>query len=448
MIETLIIIVSFLILIIAVVWLPFVRQIINQQQQDKKLTVQQASKTEHVDQRDAENVRLYHEHKEEIDQDYQQENIDEESYRYLLAELDQSLLQDIEANKAEDRNLAAESKSLSILWPSVISLFVIVFSFALYLKTGAYQRLTTSVQAPVQAPARSDQTTEQQQQAIAQVKHFKELTEQNAQNSDAWYGLGQALVGVGQFDFAMTAFDQVIRIEGEHADILGVKAQAAYYRNDQKIDGTVQLLIDKALALDPLDPSTNILLGMHNYMTQNYQQAVAYWQKVVNSGRSNVNIAALSEAIVEAKSRLALSSGKANSSESNKSKLSIDAEQSGPQLRVEVTLSEELLKQVKQVNQGEDKVVFVYAIPTDGRRMPLAAVKIHVSDLPATVILNNTSAMMPEASLSSVESVHLYAVLSNSGGAGLKSDDFKAQVNDISVNTTQPIYLVIDSIVP
>jgi len=30
-------------------------------------------------------------------------------------------------------------------------------------------------------------------------------------------------VEVGEFDFAMNAFDQVIRIDGENADILGVK---------------------------------------------------------------------------------------------------------------------------------------------------------------------------------------------------------------------------------
>ena len=444
MIENLIIIVSFLILIIAVVWLPFIRQIINHQQQDKKPTAQQTSEDEHIDQRDAANVRLYHEHKEEIEQDYQQEKIDEESYRYLLDELDQSLLQDIEANKAEDKNLTAKDKSLSVIWPSVISLFIIVFSFVLYLKTGAYQQLTSTEQASAQSPAQAPGETVQQQ-AIDQVKHFKALTAQNSEDSEAWYGLGQALVGVGQFDFAMTAFDQVIRIEGEHADIIGVKAQAAYYRNGQKIDGTVQALIDKALALDPLDPSTNILLGMHNYMMQNYQQAVAYWQKVHNSGRSNVNVEALGSAINEAKNRLLLSGGQINSSEFVQDAENSGPQLSGPQLKLKVTLSEELLR---QVNQGEDKVVFVYAIPTDGRRMPLAAVKIKASDLPTTVILNDTSAMMPEASLSSVKSVNLYAVLSNSGGAGIKKGDFKAQVNDVSVNTIQVIHLAIDSIVP
>jgi len=433
MIEILITLIAFLLLILAVIWLPFIKQI---SESNGSVKQNATNNIANASRRDAANVSLYHEHKAEIEQDFQQGNIDEENYQYLLTELDQSLLQDIEANKAEDKAISAQDKVLSIIWPSLISLFVLVFSIAFYLNSGAYQNLTNNERVSAEQPNNLDQ----QQQAINKIKELQQLTISEPENSDAWYSLGQALVAIGEFKSAIKAFDQVVNIEGEHADILGVKAQAAYYDNDQQIDSTVQQLIDKALALDPLDSSTNILLGMHNFINQNYQDSIIYWQKVVDSARPNVNINALSEAINEAKSRLSLTGKEQINTTKNNDTLT-----TGPQLNVEVTLSDEVLA---KISQGEDKTVFVYATPTDGQRMPLAAVKINASDLPLLIVLNDASAMTPQAILSSVEKVHLYAVLSEGGGAGIKKGDYKAQVNNVSVSTKTPIKLIIDTLVP
>jgi cytochrome c-type biogenesis protein CcmH len=97
--------------------------------------------------------------------------------------------------------------------------------------------------------------------------------------------------------------------------------------------------------------------------------------------------------------------------------------------------------------EGDDKVVFIYAIPTDGKRMPLAAIKIMASSLPTTVVLNNQTAMSPQANLSTADSVHIYAIVSNQGGAGIKPGDYKAEANGISVDTTETINLVVDRLV-
>jgi len=171
---------------------------------------------------------------------------------------------------------------------------------------------------------------------------------------------------------------------------------------------------------------------MHNFMEQNYQVAIDRWQIVVDSGREGTNIAALEEAITEAKNRLNMTGEQV-------------AAAHGPQLEVEVSLSDEILE---ELSQGEDKVVFVYAIPTEGKRMPVAAVKIKASDLPTTVVLNDSLAMTQDAKLSDVDLVHLYAIVSNTGGAGIKPGDFKAERNGVAVKRDEPIALIIDSVVP
>ena len=120
---------------------------------------------------------------------------------------------------------------------------------------------------------------------------------------------------------------------------------------------------------------------------------------------------------------------------------------SAPQLTINVDMSEEIHQ---LLIQGEDKVVFIYAVSADAQhgRMPVAAVKLKASDLPVTVVLNDSKAMTPQAKLSDVPAVNIYAVVSASGGVGVKSGDFKAELLNTDVLITQPLSITIDTIVP
>jgi cytochrome c-type biogenesis protein CcmH len=420
--ELIFIIIAFLLLVLVVVWAPFLKQ------QQNKITIDDT-------QSDETNVRLYHEHKAEIEKDFQQENIDDENYQYLLTELDNTLLQDME-NQNLENSTQQETKVLGIVWPVGLSVFILAFSFYLYGEIGTYEKLTTMTpQEPM------EQSANMEQQTINEIKRLMEVTKTEPENSDAWYSLGQSLVSVGDFDSALKAYDQVLRIEGPKADIFGAKAQAIYYKNEQKIDGTVQGFIDQALSIDPNDPSTNILLGMHNFIAGNYEVAISHWQRVVDSDKKNVNKQALIEVIEEAKKRLA-QPGTIAAENSKK-----DATAIGPQLTVNVSLSDEILE---NLSKGADKTVFIYAIPADASRgrMPLAAIKLLASDLPITIVLNDSRAMTPQAKLSDVDTVHIYAVVSALGGAGIKSGDYKAELNSILVNTKEELNLIVNTLVP
>lgn len=79
--------------------------------------------------------------------------------------------------------------------------------------------------------------------------------------------------------------------------------------------------------------------------------------------------------------------------------------------------------------------------------MPLAAQKLMASDLPTVITLSNKNAMSPANNLSSVSQVHIYAIVSQQGSVGIKSGDFKAEVQNISVNNTETITLLVDSLV-
>ncbi|WP_057830505.1 c-type cytochrome biogenesis protein CcmI [Colwellia sp. TT2012] len=423
--EFLVISLIFLILLLLMVWRPFFKQ----KSQDVCLE---------SNVRDETNVRLYQEHKKEIEKDYSEGGIDEENYQYLLAELNRTLLYDIEHSSKEVNTTAQVNKPYSPLWPLGLSVFILIFSVALYNKQGSYKLITELPAGHGQQEAPSQEKMQQQRenQAMAHIEKLLQHIKDKPQDSETWYNLGQTYVAVGNFDEAIAAFTQVINIEGEHADLLGAIAQALYYKNEQKINGQVQEYIDKALALDVNDPSTNILLGMHNFIGENYQQAITYWQRVIDANNQGVNITALQEAVAEAKSRLGILGTPVNKAQ--------DKPMTGPQLKVSVSLSDDI---AELLAQGEDRVVFIYAIPTNGQRMPLAAVKMKASDLPTVIVLNNSQAMSSEHTIGSVEKVHVYAIVSMQGGVGIKSGDYKAEALGVDVNRSETLELIVNELV-
>ncbi|MFD2165194.1 c-type cytochrome biogenesis protein CcmI [Thalassotalea euphylliae] len=412
MIEVLVLIIVFILLLLGIIWGHFLRG-------------QQGNETA-ADVRENTNVDLYKEHKAEIEKDYAEGSIDKENYEYLLAELDKSLLQDIEQG---GKTGSVEQRKMTMFWPISLSLFVLIFSLVMYSKQGAYKQLSqprNDFDANQQIAAQQ-QNHDRFNQLLAQV-------EAEPNNADAWFNLAQLYISAGQFMKAIEAYDKVIALEGEHPDLLGMKAQALYFAAEGNLTPGVQALIDKALSMDANEPSTNILLGMHYFGQQSYQLAIDYWQKVMDSGRQSVNTQALGELLAEAKSRLSLTGNSTTP----------EITDQGPQLRLKIELSEEFSE---QLNQGEDKVVFVYAVPAAGGRMPVAAVKIMASDLPAEVVLNDARAMSPQMKLSSVDAVNILAVVSQLGGAGIKPGDFKAQLDNVDVSTRDTLLLSIDTLV-
>ena len=102
---------------------------------------------------------------------------------------------------------------------------------------------------------------------------------------------------------------------------------------------------------------------------------------------------------------------------------------------------------IAQLADQDDRVVFVYAVPTNGQRMPLAAVKMKASDLPSVIVLNNSQAMSAANTLGSVKTAHVYAIASKNGGVGIKSGDYKAEALNVDVNRVEVLELVVDKLV-
>jgi cytochrome c-type biogenesis protein CcmH len=95
---------------------------------------------------------------------------------------------------------------------------------------------------------------------------------------------------------------------------------------------------------------------------------------------------------------------------------------------VQVSLAAELQK---SASPGD--TVFIYAQALSGPKMPLAIVRKQVSDLPLTVSLNDTMAMMPSMKLSNFAKVKLLARISKSGNAISQPGDLIGVIEQVAL---------------
>ena len=79
--------------------------------------------------------------------------------------------------------------------------------------------------------------------------------------------------------------------------------------------------------------------------------------------------------------------------------------------------------------------------------MPLAASKHRISELPLTVVLNDSTAMSPQFTLSSVDEVNVVARVSKSGQPIAQAGDVQSLPVRVSTRELSSVALVMDQAV-
>jgi cytochrome c-type biogenesis protein CcmH len=378
-----------------------------------------------INSRSLANKLSYQQSLDKLEQQLDDQQITNDEFETLKTELGRELIQD---EASQEQQLKVGKRTM--LWPITASILTIALSTTLYLKLGASDQLDTQVQATGDDPHAN---LTQGQQLALMLQQIEQQVAQNPTDTQSLFRLAHAYTSAGEFDKAVRAFSQLVELEGEHAEFIGPQAQALYYKNEGKMTPEVTTLIARALALDPDDTSTLVLLGMDNFSNSKYADAITYWQRVLNTQRPGIDRAALENAIVEAKQRLELTGEELPN---------IPVAAPTASLRVKVSISEELKSQYT-----DKQIVFIYAIPVDGPRMPLAAVKLTADELPTEVTLDDSLAMTPAAKISDHKQVKLFAIISKSGSPGIKPGDLQGFVDNAELNSEYPYLLTIDTVV-
>ena len=210
-------------------------------------------------------------------------------------------------------------------------------------------------------------------------------------------------------------------------------AQTLFIHAGNQTVPVVEALSTNALAIDPNNVMALSLMGIVAFNAQKYVEAIEFWQRAsALLTPNNADIATLQDGIAQARARLAVSHlmdsevTQADSASSQNAKTSSS-------ITVAVSLADD-------IDFQPDQPVFVYARAWQGSKMPLAIAKLRASQLPLTIILDESMAMSPSMTLSSVEQLELVARLSLSGEPIPKTGDWQTNVGPITLAKNQEVY--------
>ncbi|MEO8670480.1 MAG: c-type cytochrome biogenesis protein CcmI [Tahibacter sp.] len=298
---------------------------------------------------------------------------------------------------------------------------------------------------------------------------------QNPDDVEGWMLLGRAYKSTERFADAREALKHAFDRAPDNPDVQVEYAEALALASDnRRIDGQALELLQKAYKTDPQQQRALWLLGIADYQAEHYPDAIAHWetlrgmmpadsaatesiQKQIDEARSRAGMpadphaAATENAGVDQRANGASAgNGSATSStggaadSTNPASNNSDATGTAQvKLTIKVSLDPKLAAQA-----SPDALVFVFAKAAAGPPMPLAVQRLKVSDLPATVILDDTKGMMPSLKLSQFPQIIVGARISASGNAIAQSGDLQIVSKPMDVKTTQIIELKIDQVVP
>lgn len=378
--------------------------------------------------RQQENISIFEQRLAELQKELQQNLLNEESFTELKLELEKNLLVDASLEDSELKILSKVTKPQMVM-VVVICFALPMFSLGLYAKYGSSEDLmwANNKNSSHQLPDGEKPTAKQ---AIALLE--EELVRE-PDNAEGWYMLAGIYMGTNQFDKGADAFSKVLEILPEESpqfpSVVGQYAQSIFFI-EGKVSQKVKTQISRALEIDADEVVSLGLLGIAAFEINEYQSAIDYWNHALQNAEPNA-AQALKSGISKAEQRLTDAGVVIKKSEITKLNVVVDVEISG-------TLKAQL---------NSDAVLFVFARPVGGR-IPLAAVKMKVSDLPKRVILDDSLAMMANAKISLQKKVEVSARISLSGQPQSKKGDFESAVLVLDViENSSSVKLLINKVV-
>jgi cytochrome c-type biogenesis protein CcmH len=265
--------------------------------------------------------------------------------------------------------------------------------------------------------------------------------EENPEDSEGWFLLGRSYMALDNYAMASQAFERLHLLVGDDPVVLLSWADAQAMAQKGNLAGKPSELIRKAVKLAPEDTTALWLAGMVEDQSGNHQLAISYWERLEPKIKDDPESRQRIESLL-ASAREKAGSGEPAGPGSEPVAVSTAATATTG-ITVRVDLSPEFRGKV-----GPEESLFIYARALEGPRMPLAAARRKVSDLPLELTLDDSTAMMPAMRLSNFEQVLVGARVSRSGEAMARSGDLSGEVAPVRVGAAGTVDILIDKLVP
>ncbi|QBF82998.1 nitrite reductase [Shewanella maritima] len=134
-------------------------------------------------------------------------------------------------------------------------------------------------------------------------KNAREVSEQPL-NKVALLNLAHAYAEGGKYAESVDTLNKLLAIE-QDAEVLGMKANALYYRDGRDMSIEVKLVLAQALALDPNEVQSLLLIATDAFLNKDFHRAISHWQQLLDSNNLSINRASIENAILKAEQNIA-----------------------------------------------------------------------------------------------------------------------------------------------
>ncbi len=282
-------------------------------------------------------------------------------------------------------------------------------------------------------------------QIVAMVDKLAERLKQNPEDGEGWAMLARSYSVMDRNEDALKAYTRALALRKDDASLLVDYADALAVKNQHTLTGEPMALIQRALKLDPNSLKGLALAGTDAFVRKDYALAVRYWAQVERIGPpENALVQRVVASLQEARSLATgapapeperagtsgpLSAPPPTAPTASSAGASAKPSAASASVSGTVTLSAALRAQVSPTD-----TVFIFARPADSR-MPLAAERKQVKDLPYAFTLDDSKSMSPAARLSSAAQVVVGARISKSGDAIPQPGDLSGLSAPVALGT-------------
>lgn len=391
---------------------------------------------------DEANIGIYRDQLAELENDFRNDILSQSQYEKSKQELQQRLLQDV-PKKNVITNLAVK-KGRNIATSFILTLAIPLSAIFLYLSIGDTRGLLPQAQLASATQMQSGNAGDGpagHPDFSSVLENLKARLTDNPDDIEGWVMLGRTYTIMGRFDEATKTYAKLVELIPDNPQILSDYADVLAMSNEGVLAGEPAELIQQALKIDPEYPKALALAGTVEFEQNRFSEAANYWERLLAVIPSDSKLAeSVKESIAEAKSlasngqvepaaeqtaavatenqenNTVVAENDSNSSNATATSAAVDdASISG-----KVTLDPSLASKATP-----NDTLFIYARAKTGPRMPLAILRLKVSDLPATFSLNDDMAMTPTMKISSFPEVVVEARISKSGQAVPTSGDLQ-----------------------
>ena len=351
------------------------------------------------------NAKVYRDQILDLDREHDSGHISDQEWQQSRDELSLRLLEDTAA--VDDP--AAKTEKPAIWTAVVLAVALPLGSMGMYMWVGQPEALNPlALKTP-------DQVDPKDLTKMAQT--LAEKLQDKPDNLQGWVMLGRTYRTLENFDAALRAYDSALKLSDDD-DLKLERIEVIAMQRQGQFEGEPWNVIREVLQRDPQHFGALLTAGSASYAEGKFADALKYWEQARKPlDANNPDLEGLESAIATVRERLGMPPAKAAL-----------AATSGLNVTGQVNLSASLKSKA-----SPNDVVFIYATPANGDRMPLAIFKTTVSQLPFNFTLDDSTAMAPDRKLSAAGEVMVKVRVTKSGNAMPQSGDLSGSLGPVKV---------------